>query len=121
MRILNAVLLSVFLLPMPSNAEQMTVDQMKLMLDEKGKLGELGATSYVHGVVDGLIAMESMRRNGSIRPKEFCRVFDAGAPAEHPAFRTREIVMAWQKAGKPMSTSAVDVVLSFMSGEYGCR
>lgn len=106
-----------------ANAQLMTVEQLRQQL-ESGKAGELAATAYVQGVVDGLMAMETMHRKGLIREREFCKLKEAhvaGRPLPHPAFRTREIVLGWERTGRPADTIAVDVVLSFLSGAYGCK
>lgn len=107
-----------------AQAEVMTVQQLRDMIAQKGDVGELAATSYFQGVVEGMMAMETMRRNGGIREKEFCKLLD-GSPEDtasilHPAYRAKEVIAAWERQGQPMNTVAPDVVLSFLSSQYGC-
>lgn len=126
---INAALIAVLitspsLVAEPVRAQVMTVDQLSSMIAE-GKLGELAATSYVQGVMDGMIAFEAMRRNGLARPKEFCVIFDKYGSGfggtRHPAYQTKSMVAAWQREGQPMDTIAPDMALSFLSNQYGCR
>lgn len=104
-------------------AEMMTVQDLKKFL-AKGEAGELAATSYVNGVVDGMLGLDSLHQKERKTPKEFCRFYEAqkaGKPIRHPAYRTRELVNAWEKQGHPMNTLAVDFVLAFMTAQYGCE
>jgi hypothetical protein len=122
--IMRSILLALLLsaAAITAQAQLMTIQQLKDLL-QRGTLGELGATSYVQGVVDGMLAMETMRRNGSIRPREFCKLMDAIDAKQkigHPSSETKQVVEAWERTGKPMDTIAVDVVLSYLSGRYGC-
>lgn len=102
-----------------SYAEIMTVEQLRNMISKQGQVGEVAATSYFQGVVEGMMAMEAMRRNGLMRDKEFCKLFDA-VNTQHPAYRTKQVIAAWEREGKPMETIAPDMVLSFLSSQYGC-
>ncbi|HZH08938.1 MAG TPA: hypothetical protein VEZ24_01065 [Microvirga sp.] len=100
----------------------MTINQVKELLG-KGQLGELAATSYSQGVFDGLLAMEYLRRAETGEAREFCGIIDAertGQPVNHPAFRTRELVLAWEKQGRSMAVGFPDLALNYLSAQYGC-
>jgi hypothetical protein len=45
----------------------------------------------------------------------------AGKPIRHPAYKTKELVAAWERQGYPMHTSVVDFVLAYMTQQYGCK
>jgi hypothetical protein len=44
----------------------------------------------------------------------------AAPQAGGAARQVQQLVAAWEKQGRPMNTLAVDMVLSFMTAEYGC-
>lgn len=107
----------------PAKADLMTVGQLKGLLDQ-GDIGELIVTSYIQGVIDGMLAMETMHIRDHETPQEWCRLSDAaraGKPLRHPAFRAVEMVGAWERAGQPLDVIAIDMVLSFMDANYGCN
>ena len=105
-----------------TQAEVMNVEQVKELL-KRGELGEISAIAYVQGVMDGMIAMEYLNRSKSTPSQEFCKLIDAnaaGRPIQHPAFKTKEIVAAWEREGRPMTTIIPDVVLSYFDKQFGC-
>ena len=105
-----------------ANAQLMSVKHLKDFIAQ-GSNGELTATAYVQGVMEGMLGMDSLYQKEKKLPPEFCRFFEAytqGKPQRHPAYRTKEIVAAWEKQGLPMTTSAVDMILAFMTSQYGC-
>lgn len=116
-------LVALSLISTSASAQLMTVGQLKEMLS-KGPQGELAATAYVQGVVDGMLGMESLHNKERGTPFEFCRLHDAkknGKQVRHPAQYTPQLVSAWEKERKTMDTLAVDMVLSFLSSQYSCR
>jgi hypothetical protein len=107
----------------PVTAEVMSVEQVKKMMSS-GSGGEAAAVSYVTGVMDGMLAMEFLSRSQGNPPKEFCKIIDAhkaGRPVLHPGFRAKEMILSWEREGRPMKTIVPDVVLSFFDNQYGCR
>lgn len=110
------------LLSLPSHADVMTVGQLEKLI-QSGPSGEVAAVAYVNGAVDGMVGLDFLHQKERGSKPEFCRFRDArlkGRPLPHPAYRTKELVAAWKKQGKPMDTPAVDFVLAFLSGQYGC-
>jgi hypothetical protein len=98
------------------------MQQLKEIIN-KGPVGEYAAISYFQGAFDGLIAMESLNRKQGAARKEFCGVFDAqerGQKLNHPAYQTKDLVLAWENEGHPMSAPVVDMVLSYLTSKYGC-
>lgn len=101
----------------------MSVKHLKDFIAQ-GPSGELTATAYVQGVMEGMLGMDSLYQKEKKLKPEFCRLYEAhaqGRPERHPAYRTKEIVAAWEKQGLPMTTTAVDMVMVFMTAQYGCR
>src|SRR5690606_7341406 len=96
-----------------ASAEVMTVTQLREML-ERGDQGDLAATAYMQGVMDGMIGMDALNHNQYGRPFEFCGLQDVQRPVRHPAYRTEELVRAWEVAGYPMEVPVVDLVLSLL-------
>lgn len=122
-KVVASLIFGLCAMSLSAKADMMTVEQLKKLLAQ-GKPGEALATSYVQGVADGMLAMETMRRKSLLRSKEFCQFYEqqeAGHPLPHPAFYTRQIVERWEAAKRPMNTIAVDMVLSYLSGSYGCK
>jgi hypothetical protein len=106
-----------------ANADVMTVRNLKEVL-QLGPTGEVVVTSYVQGVVDGMLAIESMQARDHATPREFCKIHEAqkaGVPIQHPAYRAVEIVNRWEAEGLPLEALAVDMVLSFLDSQYGCK
>jgi hypothetical protein len=106
----------------PAYSQLMTVQNLKELL-AKGHEGEVAATAYVQGTVDGMLALDSLHQKEKALPSEFCKFkasFQKGRPETHPAYRTKELVAAWERQGLPMQTLAVDFVLAFMTAQYGC-
>ena len=104
-------------------ADLMTVKDLDDLI-ARGATGEVAAVSYVQGVVDGMLGIDSLHQKERHTPPEFCRFFDSykrGKPETHPAYRTKEIVAAWKQQGAPMSTPAVDMVLAYLSAQYSCK
>jgi hypothetical protein len=106
----------------PPNADGMRMRDMRSMLDN-GPIGEAAATAYMQGAVDAAIMMEMNRRSGVLQPREFCGLVDqpTGNRVAHPAFKTRELVLAWEKTGRDMAAHATNFVFNYLSGSYGCR
>lgn len=105
------------------SAELMTVKHLKDFIAQ-GPSGELAATAYVQGVMEGMLGMDSLYQKEKKLKPEFCKFYEAqaqGRPERHPAYHTKQIVAAWEKQGLPMTTLAVDMVLAFMTAQYGCR
>ena len=106
-----------------ATAQLMSVKHLKDFIAQ-GPNGELTATAYVQGVTEGILGMDSLYQKEKKLPPEFCKFYEAsaqGKPIRHPAYRTKEIVAAWEKQGLPMTTPAVDMVLAFMTSQYGCK
>ena len=104
-------------------AELMTVKDIKEMLQD-GDRGELSAISYVQGIVDGMLGMDTLHHKEKQIPYEFCKLHAAyvnGVPERHPAFQTKKLVAAWEKQGYPMSALMVDMILTYMTDQYGCK
>jgi len=102
-----------------ASAEVMTVSQLREML-ARGDQGELVATAYMQGVMDGMIGMDALNQNEYGRPLEFCELHDVQRPVRHPAYHTEELVTAWERSGHPMEAPVVDLVLSYFTAQYGC-
>lgn len=122
MKIKNILLLAGLLTVLPAQAELMTMRQLKDMLGAS-KAGEAAAVSYVQGVTDGMLGIESLHNKEHRTPLEFCKLHEAsakGQPMQHPALQTRNIVAAWERSKKPMDTLVVDVMLMYLSAKYGC-
>ena len=103
-------------------AEMMSVRQLKELF-ESGPQGELAAVSYVNGTIDGMLAIDSLHQKERKLPPEFCAFDQAkrtGKSIKHPAYRTREFLVAWEREGKPMDAIAVDFVLAILDSQYGC-
>lgn len=80
-------------------------------------------TSYSQGVFDGLISMEAARRHEGKGGDELCGIFEAyeqGESIRHPAYRTEELIEAWESHGRDMGAPFGDLALSYLSGQYGC-
>jgi hypothetical protein len=106
-----------------ASGQLMSVKDLKDLI-ARGPDGELGATSYVQGVVDGMLGMDAVNQKEKKLPAEFCRFLESykrGKPERHPAYRTKQLVTAWEKEGFSMNAPAVDMVLSFMTSQYGCK
>lgn len=106
-----------------ASAEVMTVRQVKELM-QRGKLGELAATSYAQGVFDGMLAMEYLYRKETGKAREFCGIIDAhksGTPIRHPAYRTKELLRVWEQLGRSMDAVFTDLALNYMSAQYGCK
>jgi hypothetical protein len=105
-----------------ANAELMTVQQLKEMM-KKGEAGEIAATAYVQGVVDGMAGVDWMHHKEQKTKLEFCALHNRSGtdPVRHPAYNTKTIVGAWEKQGHPMSTSALDMILAYLSHAWGCK
>lgn len=117
------VILSMLLVQRAS-AQLMTVKDLDDMVTRGGKPGEVAAVAYVQGVMDGMIGMDSLHQKEQHTPPEFCRFSESykhGKPELHPAFRAKEIISAWKQDGYPMNTLAVDMILTYLSSEYGCK
>lgn len=100
----------------------MTVQQLKDLI-RQGEIGEVVAVSYTQGVVDGLLGMESLRKKERNAKLDFCGIREAynnNNPIRHPAFETKNIVKRWEQSGRPMNALAVDMVLVYLTDEYGC-
>lgn len=111
------------LLSTPLNADIMSVQDLQNLL-ERGQVGELAAVSYVQGVVDGMLAIDSLHQRDANLPPEFCRFYEsaaAGSPEDHPAQHTKELVRSWAEQGRSMETIAVDMVLAHLDATYGCE
>lgn len=118
----NMLLLAGLLIALPAQAELMTVKQLKDLLGA-GKAGEAAAVSYVQGVTDGMLGMESLHKKERGTPLEFCKLHEAsakGQPMQHPALQTKNIVGAWERSKQPMNTLVVDMMLMYLSAKYGC-
>jgi hypothetical protein len=112
--------LIIMLFPAAAHAELMTVNMLKEML-QKGSIGELAATTYVQGVVDGMLGMDSVLQKEGKMPPEFCGIHgpsSSGIPIQHPAYHTRPLVSSWERQGYPMDAPAVDMVLSYMTKQF---
>jgi hypothetical protein len=127
MRVVYLALVFAFSLVMTENtgarAEVMSVEKIKKMMSD-GPAGEAAAVAYVTGVMDGMLAMEYLSRSQGNPTREFCKIIDAhkaGRPVLHPAFRAKEMILAWEREGRSMQTIVPDVVLSFFDKQYGCR
>jgi hypothetical protein len=104
-------------------AEILTVNQVKTLLED-GEIGRAAAIAYIQGVTDGILAMDSLAHKETGKPYEFCKLHEAyasGTPEKHPAYQTKRLVSAWEKNGYPMETLAVDMMLGFLTRQYGCR
>jgi hypothetical protein len=105
-----------------AQGEVLNVQQVKKLL-ESGQQGEVAAIAYVQGVMDGMLAMEHLNRTKSMSSREFCKLIDAevsGRPLPHPAFKTKEIIAAWEREGRPTTTIIPEVVLSYFDKQFGC-
>lgn len=105
-----------------ARADVMTVGQLRDMV-QSGGAGELAAVAYVNGAVDGMVGLDFLHQKERGSKPEFCKFRDArlrGKPLPHPAYRTKELLAAWEKQGQSMDTPAVDFVLAFLSAQYGC-
>lgn len=116
----------VFLLlfcPLNTYADLMTVKDLKVMI-ASGDAGKSAAIGYVQGVVEGMIGMDSLYHKEKGLPYEFCKLHPLSNPKvktiEHPAFQTEKIVNAWENQKQPMETQAVDMILMWLTGSYGC-
>lgn len=104
-----------------ASAEFMTVQQLKDQI-ARGAIGEAAAVAYFHGAVDGMLAMDSLAQKQGAKA-QWCKFEQAkrtGKPLQHPAFRTKEFVLLWEKEGQNMQTIAPDFVLSVLDNVYGC-
>jgi len=70
-----------------AHAEVMTVQQVYGLL-QQGKKGKAAAISYAQGVFDGMLAMESLRRQQTGEEHEFCKFFDTNRLLNFVALRT---------------------------------
>ena len=105
-----------------AQGEVLTVQQVKQLL-QSGQQGEVAAIAYVQGVMDGMLAMEHLNRSKSMPSREFCKLIEAeasGRPLPHPAFKTKEIIAAWEREGRPTKTIIPEVVLSYFDAQFGC-
>lgn len=105
-----------------AKADVMTVRQLKELIDE-GSAGKAIAVAYVNGTVDGMVGLDFAQQNEGKRYPEFCKFRDArikGEPLKNPAYRTEELVRAWENSGQSMDVPAADFVLAFLTAQYGC-
>lgn len=112
-----------FVLSAASSAQVMTVQNLK-ELSEQGSEGERAAVAYVNGAVDGMVGLDFIFQKERNAKPEFCKFSEAkrsGNPIKHPAYRTKELIASWERAGYPMDTPAVDFVLAFLTAQYGCK
>lgn len=118
----KALLFSAMFWAVSAQAEVMTIGQVKKLLNS-GKTGEAAAIAYVQGITDGMLGMEALHHKEKGLPFEFCKFQEAhklGKPILHPAYQTRKIVEAWEREKQPMSTIMVDVMLMYLTAQYGC-
>nr|WP_156889298.1 hypothetical protein [Halomonas sp. 1513] len=114
--------LTTFFISQSATAELMSVKDVKDFFSQ-GDQGRTIGVSYSQGVFDGLISMEGARRHEGKDGEEFCGLFDAyerGEPVRHPAYRTEELIDAWEQHGRDMEAAFGDLALSYLSGQYGC-
>lgn len=117
------VLITTLIYSSLATADVMTVKQLKEMID-KGPVGKAVAVAYVNGAVDGMVGLDFLKQKERGDKPEFCKFGDAKVnktPLRNPAYRTEDLVNAWEKDGAPMDTPAVDFVLAFLSAQYGCK
>ena len=106
-----------------SNADMFTVGQLRDLI-QQGEAGETIAVSYVQGVVDGMIGLDSALHIEKGIPYDFCKFhesFKQGKPEKHPAFKTKWLVSGWEKQGFPMNKPAIDMVINYLDANYGCK
>lgn len=111
-----------FFISQGASAELMSVSDIKGFFAQ-GDQGRTIGVSYSQGVFDGLISMEGARRHEGRGGDEFCGLFDAyerGEQVRHPAYRTEELIDAWEQHGRDMEAAFGDLALSHLSGQYGC-
>jgi hypothetical protein len=103
---------------------QMTVADLKKIYDQQGSESPIGI-SYTQGVFEGLIGLEAVRRREGQTPTEFCGVFDliskGKAPDPHIATLGPWLIEGWEKQGQDINAPFVDLMLSYLSGTYGCK
>jgi hypothetical protein len=100
----------------------MTVAQVKVLLNSTEK-NQAMATAYMQGLVEGMLGLASAQAKEQEAPKEFCGFFalvEQGEKVRHPAHGINQTINAWERAGFPMQAPAVDLVLSYLEGQYGC-
>lgn len=106
-----------------AQARLMTVGDLDSLI-AKGSKGEVAAVAYVQGTAAGLLGMDSMLQKEQGTDPAFCGVADLkreGKSISNPAQHTKQLVDAWKRQGaRPMSTSAVDMVVAYLEGQYGC-
>lgn len=106
-----------------AQARLMTVGDLQNLID-KGPKGEAAAVAFVQGTVEGLLGMDSMLQKEQDTDPAFCGVADLkaeGRSMPRVASHTKQLVAAWKQQGvKPMSTPAVDMVVAYLEGQYGC-
>ena len=102
----------------PAAAEMMTVQHLKDMI-AKGGDGEAAAVGYIQGVVDGMLGMDALHQKERGTPREFCGFGGANAP-RHPAYYTKQLVVAWEQQQRAMNTLAVDMALAYLSARHAC-
>jgi hypothetical protein len=124
MKLLGAAILFSYLVlfastPTQVSAEVMTVQQLRDLID-KGMSGEALATSYFQGVVEGMFAMDSLRKKERGAKYDFCKIYGNNKPIRHPAYETKRLVKLWESRGYSMSTLAPDMILMYLTRQYGC-
>ena len=106
-----------------AEARLMTVGDLQSLI-QKGPKGEAAAVAYVQGAVAGLLGMDSMLQKEQGTDPAFCGIADIkqkGGSIPNPAKHTKQLVASWRRQGvKPMSTSAVDMVIAYLTAQYGC-
>ena len=120
--ILPSLLCGILFSPI-SSAEILTVKNIKDLI-HKGEAGEQIAAVYADGVTAGLISMASLQRTETGVLTEFCGYFDAhekGRPLPNPALHVKALVSAWERKGRNMDDLFVDLMINYMSAQYGCK
>lgn len=115
------LVMSLAMSPSISAESFMTVGQLKDMIDQ-GPAGKVAAVAYVQGTVDGLLGMDSLLKKELGKKPEFCKFFEMGerGSVEHPATKTEFLVIKWEESGQRMNTLAVDMLIMYMTAQYGC-
>lgn len=105
-----------------ASTDLMTVRNLDELI-QSGQAGELAATAYVQGAVDGLLAMDALLEKEDGKKPEFCGFFEQArqSPIEHPAKKTKRLVQMWKKSGQSMDTLAVDMLIMHLTARFACE
>ncbi|MEO0561683.1 MAG: hypothetical protein AAF125_06200 [Chloroflexota bacterium] len=98
-----------------------TVATLRGLLDT-GDDGRVAVVMYITGVVDGLLSLDSLKHKQSGQALEFPKfkeLMARGTSVVHPGNLGPFMVLMWQQTGGDMDAHAADMVLNFLTQQYG--